>query len=131
LLRIKEQYSYKLVKTKDLPNTLVYESSVSAVSIEFDDLSAMNFMPMMFVGTMLARATVKDGNLRILGEERLSDAQTNKVLIQMMRLHRGQEISKNEDTVSFEDIKATLDNWLYDTDKNFRQLKSGVVNTKS
>ena len=119
--------SYTLVADKNTPKTLVYEGSVSSVEVEFDDLSGMNFMPMMFVGTMVARATFKDGNIRILGEGRIKDAQTNEVLIQMMRLHKGKEVDANAEDLKFTDVKPTLDDWLKDSKRNLAKIRAGVL----
>jgi len=125
--RLKHSTAYHLVQSADEENTLVFEGSISSVNVEFDELSGMNFMPMMFVGTMIARATFKDGNVRILGEGRLKDAQTGEVLIQMMRLHKGKEVSVDADELVFDDVKPTLDEWLQDSNANLQKLHTGIM----
>ena len=125
--RLTYSSAYHLVESADEKNTLIFEGSISSVNVEFDELSGMNFMPMMFVGTMIARATFKDGNVRILGEGRLKDAQTGEVLIQMMRLHKGKEVSVSADELVFEDVKPTLDEWLQDSNVNLQKLRTGIM----
>jgi len=125
--KLKSNSAYHLVESADEENTLIFEGSISSVNVEFDELSGMNFMPMMFVGTMIARATFIDGNIRILGEGRLKDAQTGEVLIQMMRLHKGKEVNVNVDELIFEDVKPTLDDWLQDSNTNLQKLRKGIL----
>jgi len=127
---LRENASYTLVEDKNLDKTLVYEGSVSSVKVEFDELNGMSYMPMMFVGTMVARATFKDGNLRILGEGRLKDAKTNAVLIQMIRLEKGKEIDVDEEDLEFSDVKPTLDAWLKNSKNNLAKIRAGIVSAE-
>ncbi len=124
---IQRESIYTLVDSPEHANTLVYEGSISSVSVEFDDLNGMSYMPMMFVGTMIARATFKDGSIRILGEGRIKDAQTGEVLIQMMRLEKGKEIDIDEDKLVFKDVKPVLDNWLNSSTQNLKKLRAGIL----
>jgi len=119
--------SYTVVDSKDMPNTLILESSISAVTVEFDELGGMSYMPMMFVGTMVARATFQDGNIRLLGESRLRDSQSGDVLIQMMRLQKGKASNSNAEELVFADIKPTLDEWLEASKRNLIKIRAGIV----
>jgi len=128
---VKEENFYNLVDSPNYEKTLIYEGSISSVNVKFDDLSGMNFMPMMFVGTMIGRATFQDGNIRVLGEGRLKDAQTHKVLLQMMRLHKGKQTDVDADELVFKDVKPVLDDWLKDSSKNLKKISKGLIKVDS
>jgi hypothetical protein len=124
---LNESSPYNVVDDANQESTLIYEASISSVSVEFDELSGMNYMPMMFVGKMIARATFEDKNIRILGEGRLKDAQSNKVLVQMMRLQKGKKVNVDEDKLVFEDVKPAIDKWLNTSKNNLKKLHAGIV----
>lgn len=124
---IADSVSYKLVEDKNTPKTLVFSGGISAVEVHFDDMQWYQFTPVTLGMTIAARATYVDGSVRILGEARIVDASTGKVLLRAMRLQKGEEISSDADALIFEDVKPALDAWLKITVKNIAKLRNGVV----
>ncbi|RLA79010.1 MAG: hypothetical protein DRG78_13815 [Epsilonproteobacteria bacterium] len=118
---------YKLAQTKDQANTLIFEGAISAVEVHFDDMVWYQFTPITLVLTGMARATYVDGAVRILGEGRFTDAQTNEVLMRAMLLQKGDEITTDADKLVFKDVKSALDTWLKRSNKNLATLKEGKV----
>lgn len=124
--KIKATNTYKIVENKNLPKTLVYEGAVSKVAINFDDLHGMDVMPMMLIAKAISRVTYKDGYVRILGEGRLVDGSNDKVLVKMLRLHKGKEIDVKVKDLKFIDVESALDAWLRGTNENLTILHQGI-----
>ena len=87
---IKDGTDYNLVDSPAYPKTVIFKSAISAVEVNHDDLGGMDIMPMMFVVKMIKRSDT-NGNIRILGESRLSDASNDKILVSMLELHKGKK----------------------------------------
>ena len=124
---ISEGTGYRLVEDKNTPKTLVFEGAVSAVEVHFDDMEWYQFTPITLGMTMAARATYVDGAVRILGEGRFLDGKTDKVLMRMMRLQKGEEVTTDADRLVFKDVKPALDAWLSGTEENIVKLRKGVI----
>jgi len=124
---LRDGTGYRLVEDKNTPNTIVFEAAISAVEVHFDDMQWYQFTPITLGLTVAARATYVDGAVRILGEARISDAATGKVLLRGMRLQKGEEISTDADKLVFKDLKPSLDKWLKITEGNLVKLRKGVI----
>jgi len=118
--------NYQLVDNKNLENTLVFEGAISAVELHEDDMGGMDFMPMMLVAKTVS-SPFRDSNVRILGESRISDAKTNKVLVKTMRLNKGKKVSVSSNKLKFADVKPAIDKWLMGTQENLQKLKNSVA----
>jgi len=118
---------YRLVEDKKTPKTIVFEGAVSAVEVHFDDMEWYQFTPITLGMTLAARATYVDGAVRILGEARMTDAQTGKILLRGMRLQKGEEVKTDADRLVFNDLKPSLDAWLKRTNVALVKLRKGVI----
>lgn len=120
---IEKNSAFKRAETAG-PKTLKLETSISAVAVQHDDLKFYQFIPVALVVTAVKRATVDHGSVRILGEARITDSQTNKVLLRGMSLRKGQEIKSEKDQLTFEEVKPALDSWLKDAERRLQELKA-------
>ena len=120
---IEKNSGFKQAETAG-PKTLKLETFISAVAVQHDDLKLYQFIPVALVVTEVKRATVDHGSVRILGEARITDSQTNKVLLRGMSLRKGQEIKTEKDQLTFEELKPALDSWLKDAERRLQKLKA-------
>jgi len=123
---IKDGTNYTLVNSPNYPDTVKFEASISAVEVHHDDLGGMDVMPMMFIVKMIKQSGT-DANVRILGESKLSDSATDKVLVNMLELHKGNKVNVDADELEFKDVQATLDDWMINTKNNLVRLRKGIV----
>lgn len=121
---------YTLVDSPNKPRTVVYEGAISAVEVHYEDMGPMDIMPMMFIVTALSR-TAQDASVRVLGEGRLLDAETDAVLIRTIRLSKGRKVQKKAAELVFDDVKPALDDWLRDTTSNLVKLRKGLIKEQS
>lgn len=108
---IQKSEKYMLVETKS-SNTIKLESAVSTVEVHFDDDKWNQFSPIAMDITVTSYNSYADGNVRILGEERISDSVTQEVLFESMDIIKDEKIILNGDTLEFQNIKPALDKWI-------------------
>jgi len=123
---IKDGTNYNLVDSPNFPKIVVFNSAISAVEVNHDDLGGMDIMPMMFVVKMIKRSGT-NGNIRILGESKLSDASNGNMLVSMLELHKGKKVKVSADELEFKDVQDTLDDWMINTKNNLVRLRRGIV----
>jgi hypothetical protein len=121
--KIQNSSVYKLASSKTQANTMVFEPAVTAVEIAQDDLEWYQYTPVTLAATGIARATYVDGKVRILGEGRFVDPATNKVLMRVVSLQKGAEVSVSKDKLKFKDLKSGLDSWLNRANKTLEKIK--------
>ena len=124
---LRDGTGYRLVEDKKTPKTIIFEGAISAVEVHFDDMEWYQFTPITLGMTLAARATYVDGAVRILGEARMTDAETGKVLLRAMRLQKGEEVKSDADKLVFKDLKPGLDKWLKQTEANLVKLRKGLI----
>lgn len=114
-----------LTEDKKAPQTMVFESAISAVAVNFDDMSWYQFTPITMAATAAARASVVDKQVRILGEARLSDGDTGSVLMRVVNLQKGHEVAPGTevDDLVFADVQPALDAWLKQYSKNLASIR--------
>lgn len=108
---ISEKTNLKIVDVAG-PTTMKLASSISAVAVSHDDLKFYQFIPIALVATEIARATTSHPAVRIMGESKILDSQSNKVLLRGMSMQKGKEIKSDGKQLTFEDLKPGLDLWL-------------------
>ena len=123
---IKKNGVYNLVETEG-PKTIKYEVGISAVEVHFDDMQWYQFSPISLGLTVAARSTYVDKAVRILGEGRLVDTETGKVLMRAMSLQKGEEVGTDADQLVFKDVKPALDAWLKRSTKNLADMRKGLI----
>lgn len=104
------------------PNTLKLETSMSGVAVNYDDMKFYQFTPVTLAITAIARATVSNAAVRVLGEAKLTDSQSNKVLFRSMGLQKGQEIKSSKAQLTFADVKPALDQWLANSTQRTKEI---------
>lgn len=123
---IKDGTNFNIVDIKNTPDTVVFEAAISAVEVHADDLSGMDFMPMMLIVKMIGRPA-SDENIRILSESKLSDASNNDTLVQMLALHKGKKVKVDADELEFKDVQPTLYDLMINNKNNIVRLRRGIV----
>jgi len=123
---IKDGTNYNLVDSPSYPRTVIFNSAISAVEVNQDDLGAMDVMPMILVVKMIKRSA-DNGNVRILGESKLSDASNGQMLVSMLELHKGKKVRVDAQELEFKDIQATLDDWIINNKNNIVRLRRGII----
>ncbi len=75
--------------------------------------------------TAAARSSYVDAAVRILGEGRLVDNESGKVLVCMMSLQKGEEVKTEADELVFKDVKPALDVWLSYSKDDLAKMRKG------
>lgn len=113
---IRNSGSYQLADAAG-PNTMRLDLQVSAVAVNSDDMKFYQFIPVALVLTGIKRAIDSGAAVRILGEGKLVDSQSNKTLLKGMNLVKGKEIKTSAAELTFADVKPSLDLYI----KNFSE----------
>jgi len=108
---IQKSTKYKIVEKKGT-DTLIFESAVSAVEVHFDDKKWNQFSPIAMDITVTSYNSYMDENVRILGEKRIVDSATDKVLIESMNIIKDKKVVLSADVLDLEAIKPALDAWI-------------------
>lgn len=122
----KQNGTYNVVDVAG-PNTMNFEVAISAVEVHFDDIQWYQFTPVTLGLTIASRATFVDQAVRILGEARISDSESGKVLLRAMSLQEGEEVGTEADQLVFADVKPALDVWLKRSTQRLAEMKKGLI----
>ena len=110
-LIINDNHKYKLSK-KNTPNTLVLESAISTIEVHEDDENWNPYAPVPMGLNVVSFNSYIEEDVRLLGEKRLIDTQSGKVLTNSMDIQKNVKIIINGDVLTFKDIQPALDSWL-------------------
>ncbi|PHR57834.1 MAG: hypothetical protein COA44_05000 [Arcobacter sp.] len=124
---IKDNGIYTLAENKETDKTLVLEIGLSAVEVHFDDVTWYQLSPIELGLTGTSISTYLDGAVRILGESRLIDISTGKVLLRTMRLQKTEKVSLETKELNFTDLKPALDAWLQGSTKNLARIRENLI----
>ena len=103
------RYSISDSKAND---TLVLESAISTVEVHYDDPSWNQHTPIeMGLDTISFNAYMYEF-VRVLGESKLVDSLTGKVISRSMKIQKDHKIKITGDDLVFADVKPALDTWL-------------------
>jgi len=108
---IKNSARFVLTETSS-PNTIMLETGISTVEVHFDDASWNQITPIQMGLNVVSFNAYMDGDVRILGEKRLVDAETKEVISRSMNIQKNNEITISGETIEFKDVKPALDSWL-------------------
>lgn len=97
---------------KSAADTLRLESAISAVEVHLDDEKWNQFSPVSLGLSVVSFNVYMDEDVRILGEKRLTDANSGKVISRSMHIQKDEKIIINGDSLEFKDIKPALDGWI-------------------
>ena len=108
---VKNSGRYSL-STASAEDTLILESAISTVEIHSDDPSWNQLTPIaMGLDTISFNAYMYEF-VRVLGESKLVDSMTGKVVSRSMKIQNDHKINITGDDLVFKDIKPALDSWL-------------------
>ncbi|WP_295023343.1 DUF3313 family protein [Sulfurimonas sp.] len=108
---IQNSGKYRLVEKSD-EDTLVLESAISVVEVHPDDEKWSQFSPVSLGLSVVSANVYMDGDVRLLGEKRLVDAQTKEVISQSMSVIKDIKIIPKGDELELEDLKPALNEWI-------------------
>ncbi len=103
--------SYEIVDAAS-PNTLILETGISAVEVHLDDEKWNQLSPVTLDLNVVSYNAYMDEDVRILGEMRLIDANTDEVIYRGLNIQKDSAIVIAGDSLELEDIKPALDSWL-------------------
>lgn len=108
---IRENNRYTLSDSKD-EDTLVLQSIISAVEVHYIDGQWKSHTPITLGLDSISFNAYMYEFVRILGESKLVDSITGKVISSSMKIQKKHKIKITGDDLVFEDIKPALDSWL-------------------
>lgn len=108
---VQKNKNYTLVDVKS-ENTLVLRSAISTVEIHPDDKNWNQLTPIAMGLDSVSFNAYMYEYVRVLGESKLVDASTNKVISRSMKIQQRHTIKITGDDLVFADIKPALDSWL-------------------
>lgn len=111
---MKKSANYCLVDVAQ-EGTMLMEIAISTVEVHPSDEKWDNLTALPFSINDRTKKSYEEGSVRILIEARISDAMNNDLLARSMRVIMKEEVRVDSDQLSFKDIQASLDRWLYDS----------------
>jgi len=102
-------------------NTLILQTAVSTVEVHFDDSSWYQFSSVPMGLTVVSYNVYLDEDVRILGEKRLVDSQTGKVLERSMNIVKDIKITLDGANLELSNLKPALDAWLDQLSKDLKK----------
>lgn len=108
---IKNSGEYKVVESSGA-DTFVLESAISAVEVHPDDEKWNQFSPISLGLSVVSANVYMDGDVRLLCEKRLVDAQTKEIISQSISVIKDINITPKGDELELSDIKPALDEWV-------------------
>jgi len=118
-LIIDENPKYSLTQAKT-SNTLILESAVSTVEVHEDDEKWNPHAPVDMGLSVVSFNAYINEDVRLLGEKRLVDANSGKVVANSMDIQNTIKIMPDGDVLTFKDIKPALDSWLEQVKKDLK-----------
>ena len=108
------------------PNTIVVRPAITAVATSTEGLKPYEVIPIALVAAAVNTAAGgRDQNVEIATEAAFLDAQTNKVLAQVVRKGSGEPLENDQTQLTLDDVKPVLDGWANDMRLSYEKLKTG------
>ena len=108
-----------VVTEGEYPDAMILETAISTVEVHFDDDKWNQFTPTPMGINVVSFNAYMDEDVRILGEKRLLDSETKKVLARSMSIQKDVKIILSAEHLEFKDVKPALDSWLAQIKKDF------------
>ncbi|MGV6393516.1 DUF3313 domain-containing protein [Pseudomonas caspiana] len=106
------------------PNTLIMRPAITAVSTRTEGLKPYEVIPIALVAAAVNTAAGgRDQSVEIATEAAFLDAQTNKVLAQVVRKGSGTALENEKTQLTLDDVKPVLDGWANDLRMSYEKLK--------
>ena len=107
------------------PDTLVLRPAITAVSTRTEGLKPYEVIPIALVAAAVNTAAGgRDQNVEIATEAAFLDADTNKVLAQVVRKGSGTPLENDKTQLTLDAVKPVLDGWAKDLRLSVEALKA-------
>lgn len=107
------------------PDTIVIRPAITAVSTSTEGLKPYEVIPIALVAAAVNTATGgRDQNVEIATEAAFLDADSNKVLAQVVRKGSGKPLENDKTQLTLDDVKPVLDGWASDLRLSYEKLKA-------
>ena len=99
--------------------------AITAVSTSTEGLKPYEVIPIALVAAAVNTAAGgRDQNVEIATEAAFLDADSNRVLAQVVRKGAGKPLENDKTQLALEDVKPVLDGWATDMRMSFEKLKA-------
>jgi hypothetical protein len=107
------------------PNTIVVRPAITAVSTSTEGLKPYEVIPIALVAAAVNTAAGgRDQSVEIATEAAFLDAETNKVLAQVVRKGSGEALENEKTQLTLNDVKPVMDGWASDMRLSYEKLKA-------
>lgn len=108
------------------PNTIIVRPAITAVSTSTEGLKPYEVVPIALVAAAVNTAAGgRDQNVEIATEAAFLDADSNKVLAQVVRKGSGTQLENDKTQLTLDNVKPVLDGWATDLRLSYAKLKAG------
>ena len=107
------------------PGTIIVRPAITAVSSKTEGLKPYEVIPIALVAAAVSTASgIRDQETTIATEAAFLDADTNKVIAQVVRKGSGSPLESSAQVMKPDDVKAVLDGWASDLHQSYLKLKA-------
>lgn len=106
---------------EDAKDTLLLESAISTVEVHFDDKDWNQLSPIAMGVDVISFNAYMYEFVRLLGEMRLVDTDSKKVVSSNINILKDAKILITGDELVFKDVKSGLDIWLKQVKENLQK----------
>lgn len=108
------------------PNTIIVRPAITAVSTSTEGLKPYEVVPVALVAAAINTAAGgRDQTVEIATEAAFLDADSRKVLAQVVRKGRGTQLENDKTQLTLDNVKPVLDGWATDLRLSYENLKAG------
>jgi hypothetical protein len=106
------------------PNTIVVRPAITAVSTRTEGLKPYEVVPIALVAAAVNTAAGgRDQSVEIATEAAFLDADSNKLIAQVVRKGSGTSLENEKTQLTLDDVKPVLDGWATDLRLSYKTLK--------
>jgi hypothetical protein len=107
------------------PDTLIVRPAITAVSTSTEGLKPYEVIPLALVAAAVNTATGgRDQNVEISTEAAFLDADSHRVLAQVVRKGSGTPLENDKTQLTLDSVKPVLDGWAKDLRLSYETLKA-------
>ncbi|EPJ80156.1 hypothetical protein CFII64_19913 [Pseudomonas sp. CFII64] len=107
------------------PGTIIVRPAITAVTSKTEGLKPYEVIPIALVAAAVSTASgIRDQETTIATEAAFLDADTNKVIAQVVRKGSGSPLESSAQVMKPDDVKAVLDGWASDLHQSYLKLKA-------
>ncbi|OCR23501.1 lipoprotein [Pseudomonas syringae] len=107
------------------PGTIIIRPAITAVTSKTQGLKPYEVIPIALVAAAVSTASgIRDQETTIATEAAFLDADTNKVIAQVVRKGSGSPLESSAQVMKPDDVKAVLDGWASDLHQSYLKLKA-------